>query len=368
MARRSFTTRIALLLATTAVALLLAEGLFRAFGPRLGGYGPPVFLTPTGLKVPMAEIVHFLGTGGFDSGSSRSHPSNTLKPSLHVREQYDHPRWAYFDADGCIDVHHNSLGFRDEEFPIAKPAGEFRVLAIGDSFTWGNGVRAEDAWPAVLEDELRARGGATASAQVVNCGFAGGYDATGYAPWLRSDGLLLDPDLVVVGFCLNDMEGRTNDVPMLSYAAPEPADGLAWCRILQYAMWTKACRAARRDAKDFAAVVRQHPKRWNATQAALRDMKAACAEKGVGFAVAIFPMLSQLDVEPWPYAGLVTMVRDFCREAGIRCVDTSPEFVGRTDELDLWAHVTDQHPNDVGQRMLAEQVFRFLVGEGLLPK
>ena len=47
----------------------------------------------------------------------------------------------------------NSLGLRGPETTRSKPAGVFRVLALGDSFTFGAGVRAEHAWPAVLETD-----------------------------------------------------------------------------------------------------------------------------------------------------------------------------------------------------------------------
>ena len=36
------------------------------------------------------------------------------------------------------------------------------------------------------------------------------------------------------------------------------------------------------------------------------------------------------------------------------------EFAGQ-DERSLWVHETDQHPNDKGQRILADAILRWLV-------
>ena len=48
----------------------------------------------------------------------------------------------------------NGLGFRGDEFAVARTPGVRRILAIGDSFTYGWGVDGAAAWPAMLERAL----------------------------------------------------------------------------------------------------------------------------------------------------------------------------------------------------------------------
>lgn len=333
-------------------------------------YQPGGFYTPDGTKIPLAEIANFLTGGGYLGGNEGVHPRGHLTPGLKVLEGYDRPKWDYFDENGCILVQHNSTGFREDEFPLTKPAGEFRVLAIGDSFTYGSGVLAQDAWPQVLERGLAADG---RKVQVVNCGFAtGGYEPSAYTPWLKSDGLLLGPDLVVIGFCLNDM-GNGNDVPMLAYQGvttmkteKAPAWQRALCSVaLIDQFWTYfANRSLESAAPDYAKVVDAHPETWVRTQKALLDMQALLAGKHVPLVVAVIPMMSGWELKPNPYQGLHDRIDGFCKEHAIPCVDLLPEFVGRS-EADIWVHPTDQHPNHIGQKLLADGVLRFLRAQGL---
>jgi len=51
-----------------------------------------------------------------------------------------------------VQVHISSAGIRDREFtPGPPPADTLRIVAVGDSFTFGWGVEGEQSWPKVLE-------------------------------------------------------------------------------------------------------------------------------------------------------------------------------------------------------------------------
>jgi len=53
------------------------------------------------------------------------------------------------DVEG-IAVRTNSLGFWDREFAHKKPPGRCRIAFLGDSFTWGMGVREEERFTNLL--------------------------------------------------------------------------------------------------------------------------------------------------------------------------------------------------------------------------
>jgi hypothetical protein len=93
----------------------------------------------------------------------------------------------------------NNLGFRDRDFAVRR-SGAKRVLAIGDSFTYGWGVDGEESWPKVMERELR-RGGL--DIEVANLG-APGAGPREYAAVAERAIPLLRPDLIVVGMLQAD--------------------------------------------------------------------------------------------------------------------------------------------------------------------
>ena len=100
-----------------------------------------------------------------------------------------------------IPIEINSLGFRGREIAPEKSPGVPRILIMGDSITWGDYLRDEDTYVRHTEVDLaRALGHPV---EVIN----GGEGDTGSEEQidiLEESGLRVKPDLVVLGFYLND--------------------------------------------------------------------------------------------------------------------------------------------------------------------
>ena len=54
---------------------------------------------------------------------------------------------------------HNEMGFRGRNYEIKKEPGIFRIVGIGDSFTYGAGVSDDATYLARIEATLLERGG-----------------------------------------------------------------------------------------------------------------------------------------------------------------------------------------------------------------
>jgi lysophospholipase L1-like esterase len=98
-------------------------------------------------------------------------------------------------------ITYNRHGLRDPERPLTRPAGTIRVLALGDSVTWGYGVADGELYVRVIERQWNRAGGPRL--EIWN--MAGmGRSAGMYLPHL---GRLLAyrPDAVIIQINLNDV-------------------------------------------------------------------------------------------------------------------------------------------------------------------
>ena len=164
-----------LLLASSILSLLLLEMAYRF-----------VLFGWSSLSIHKMNSLHGIGASGLVRTSAHREIVFELKPDLKT----------YFKL---TPFETNSHGLRDQEYPLAKPPGTFRITVVGDSFTMPSGVTIEDAFHSRLERRLnRERGGGRF--EVINFG-ASGYGLREYAAIIEHRCLRYDPDLILVGFC-----------------------------------------------------------------------------------------------------------------------------------------------------------------------
>jgi lysophospholipase L1-like esterase len=111
---------------------------------------------------------------------------------------------SFSDSFIGVPVNINHLGLRGPEVSIAKPPGSVRILGVGDSITFGYGVRSEETFLSLLERTLNGSAQNNVRYEVLNSGVgATGFDYYYYV--LRTKAVLLQPDVVIVNICLNDI-------------------------------------------------------------------------------------------------------------------------------------------------------------------
>lgn len=100
-------------------------------------------------------------------------------------------------------VETNKYGLRDYEYPLAKPPNTLRICVLGDSVTFGLNLFVEDTYPKILEKMLNSTYGNEIKFEVINFAVIG-YNSSQEEIVLKEKCLKFDPDMILVGSCLND--------------------------------------------------------------------------------------------------------------------------------------------------------------------
>lgn len=122
-----------------------------------------------------------------------------LKPNTSF---IDHKDWLPADARYTI----SNQGFHERQvYSSAKEPGVFRIVTLGDSFTFGLYVNTPENYPEKLEDKLNALGCSNQRFEVINLGVEG-YDIQYSSERFKMHGQKLSPDLVLWFLMKNDFD------------------------------------------------------------------------------------------------------------------------------------------------------------------
>jgi hypothetical protein len=287
----------------------------------------------------------------------------------------------YFDRDGHpvreVVATINDLGFRGPRVECEKPAGVFRIVVIGDSQSFGSGVAEEESWPAVLARTVAPLVGG-ARIEVMNCAVPG-YDAEQSAIALETRWLAYAPDLVLLGYFVNDpaLPGiRTGPHLgpsrwLMTIVRPGERGTIGWLRgrsaLVDFVMDGVYRRLRVREwALGAVALHEDDNEGWVRTRAAITRERDSCAAGGVRFGVVLLPFLvpwndGLISTEPY------TQVSRFCAASEIPSLDLEPFFAG-VDLDGLLVHERDPHSGPLAHFVEGEAIAAWILDRGLLPQ
>lgn len=251
-------------------------------------------------------------------------------------------------------VETNALGFRDREPPADLGADGVRIVAVGDSLTFGMRVSGDEAWPNALERLLVAPGGPDGRRfDVANLGVSG-YSARDEALLVRHAALALRPRLVIFAYYLNDPE--TEPVQQLHQHFREAS---AWehSALLRWIAFRRRMRDQDRlGGGDVFRYLHRDPESWESVRRALADVAATCAEGGAKVLFVALPTLRGFERwEDYPYDDLHAQAIDAARAAGFDTLDVLPAWrASGREPAELRAD--EEHPNAEGQALIARAI------------
>jgi lysophospholipase L1-like esterase len=290
-----------------------------------------------------------------------------FRPHAEFTLAYDSNPRGYFDEGNGLTYRMNNQGFRGRDFSTAKPEGVFRIMLVGDSFTFGEGVRLEDTFAVGVERILRAELGTKVDLEVLNVAL-GAWGTRAEYHYLMKEGLGFEPDLVVLVFVPNDAQYAGGLDIWQDFRAIYEAPALLRRSYLGSWVYSNVARIVlgRRYVEGLVDGAMAKREEWTGTMAMLKDMRRFVNEAGSRYAIVIFPFMYELN-DRYPIAPVHELVGEAAREKGIPYLDLLPSFIGRS-YTDLWVHPSDQHPNERGHEIAARAMADFLISEELIPQ
>ncbi|HEX7181543.1 MAG TPA: GDSL-type esterase/lipase family protein [Thermoanaerobaculia bacterium] len=329
--------RLTVLAVSLAAALVAAEVVLRASG----GAGSP------------ARRVEAPKVSAYDSLLGWS-----LTPGAGIRH-----RTSEFD----VSVRINRQGFRaDREYSEKASPGILRIVGLGDSFAFGQGVEVEESYLAILERRLR-------NAEVINLGVPG-YGVDQQLLILESRGLRYHPDLVLLGLHTPDvfrsvkrghgayakprfLLGRGGALELTNVPVPrearEPPPRPLWERLKLF-----RTVANRLEHHGFGEV-------WDVTDGIFRRMADRASGAGANLLVLLMPPKYAVygsALERTSQAHTIGCIADLLRENGIEYLDVTPALQARAEKApgELLFYPVDGHFTPAGHRVVALEVHEHL--------
>ena len=280
----------------------------------------------------------------------------------------------------------NRLGYRGREVAWARTPGRPRIVMLGDSITFGYGVRDGETFSAVMET-LDSR------LEVVNLGVQG-YGTDQELLKLEREGFAYAPDVVVLNVCLaNDLldnasarsiydgvypkpyfrleEGRL--VEVAGHVGLSPPRRLALLLSQRSALFNALLELTRVDRaryqRELAGRAEGEPAEpaFAVTFALVRRMDELTRARGAGFVALLYPSLRDF-IRPSRRAPRFLEAPEL---RGVKVVDLLPRFraAGLTaDTFPRYSLDGNLHLTAEGHRLAARVILEVLAEQGLLPQ
>jgi len=304
----------------------------------------------------------------------------------------------YKSSEFQITLQTNSDALRDIEHSISKPKDVYRILALGDSFTFGWGVEQNDTWWKFLENKLN------------NEDLKYKYEAINLGVWmytydqqflrLKEKGLKYQPDLVIQGIywphlrTISTHKWIKNNENIIQIT--DPTIYVNKDNLLKTKDKNSFIAFLKRYSKFFNLIIgkiqvlslkdelitsdlvllkenskKEYLEVWQKTLESIRQTKKFLDKEGIDYLIFLIPRDVQVSKKEWTplyeesmneqlYQDTIPqkIFTDFAFVQNIPIINLLPAFRERySSELYF---LTDPHWQKEGHRLAAEEIYQFI--------
>lgn len=248
--------------------------------------------------------------------------------------------------DVMVDI--NSDGHRDKEYAVNK-SDKYRIIFLGDSLTFGWGVKQEETFATLLEEDLSS----DYPTEVINFG-TGNYNTEQEVNLFKEKGLKYNPDKVVLFYFINDAE-ITPEKSNLWFLGYSQFISFYWSRInslLNNIMPSKSFQ------EYYDSLYDEDQQGWINSRKAIIQLRDICKTRGIEFQVVLLPELH--DVNNEIFANVYNNLALFLEENNIDYLNLAKLFENHPNQIELWVSYDDAHPNNIAHKKIAESTSEFI--------
>jgi lysophospholipase L1-like esterase len=298
----------------------------------------------------------------------------------HIPRPFSHITGRNATNEFSYDYRHNSLGYRDVEHRQQKADGSFRILGLGDSFTYGVGAAFEESFLYRLEKKLNERNGRHPRVEIIKAGIP--------RFWPEAERMLLQhygrqfsPDLVMVVFLPNDVidtfEGmhatRVSKGGALRTGEAEQLGALGeWFYIHSHAAriilrkYVASRIEKNRRVPHWEDVYKPngyHERDWKGVEAEFDKMIALTRQMGANIVIIHIPQMT-----PWDKTADYPPLRlsEWCERRKIPFIDVTPAMREAAQRGPIY-FAKDGHCNPEGYKVIAEAIYSELLKKEIIP-
>ena len=261
-------------------------------------------------------------------------------------------------------VRYNKHGYRDYEYSLKKPEGIFRVLVLGDSQTFGHGIKdLKDTWVKKLEAKLQKEG-RNASIEVLNIS-GPGWNSDTHLYELFKNGFKFNPDLVILAYAHNDIPFPTSVNCNSSDRKITPNINIFQSSKLASFIDFRINRLLEKVGEKpsyFDCLNQAYGSMgWEMNKFYLDMMALALSIKKIHFMITVIPIIHQLD-DDYPLIGAHKKLKEFSHQRRIEFLDFYEKSFKNIDVGHLKISKTDHHLNQRASDIIANTLFNRLKG------
>ena len=264
----------------------------------------------------------------------------------------------------------SSLENRDAYYPREKPVGAFRIVAVGDSFTFAGKGEWDDSYVKRLERILNLNE-RQRKVEVLNWG------VPGYATWQEQDFVrraveLYNADLVLLQITLNDPE-------LMPYKATgaykEQQADLArlqhsfirhW-HSLQFILTRLYNSKTERNYLRYYSDLFSNERTWSRFSGSLAGIRGISKSSNVPVVAVIFPLFSHPFNDSYPFTALHKKIHARLDSLGLAYIDLLDSYRNIPPERLQAIPGQDNHPNEIAHRIASTKIYEGLASKNLLP-